>query len=116
MTNPRNTVLYTGVTGWLEPRAYDHREKVRNGFSKTYNTTKLVFALQFSSPSVAIKAEKKIKGWTRKKKLDLISSVNPEWIDLIGKDGSINVQLPSAADKFPQDSLLKKLAYLERES
>lgn len=116
MTNPRNTVLYTGVTGWLEPRAHDHREKVRESFSNTYNATKLVFALEFSSPTIAIKAEKKIKGWTRQKKLELISSINPLWNDLIGADGSINTQLPSSTDEFPPDSLLKKLADLEHES
>ena len=115
MTNPRNTVLYTGVTGWLEPRMFTHREKLLGGFTKTYNVTKLVFAMEFSSPVVAIKAEKKIKGWTRKKKLELINSVNPKWDDLIESDGNATVDLPTSADKFPEESLLMKLAQLDHE-
>jgi len=31
---------------------------------------------------VAIEREKQIKGWTRKKKDDLINALNPEWVDL----------------------------------
>jgi putative endonuclease len=30
----------------------------------------------------AIMREKKIKGWTRKKKIELILKMNPEWKDL----------------------------------
>ncbi len=30
----------------------------------------------------AIAREKRIKGWVRRKKLDLIASVNPQWADL----------------------------------
>ena len=30
----------------------------------------------------AIEREKKIKGWLRKNKIDLVTSVNPEWKDL----------------------------------
>ena len=35
----------------------------------------------FSSPEDAIAAEKKIKGWTRKKKTALIKSINPDFKD-----------------------------------
>ena len=33
MTNERNTVLYTGVTGDLLARVYQHREKLLPGFT-----------------------------------------------------------------------------------
>jgi hypothetical protein len=39
MTNIRNTVLYVGVTNDLIRRAYEHREKMANGFPE--NTTSL---------------------------------------------------------------------------
>ena len=37
----------------------------------------------------AIAREKQIKKWLRKWKLELIEKHNPEWIDLVGKDGQI---------------------------
>ncbi len=40
MTNKRNNVLYTGVTSDLKRRAYEHREKLNEGFTKKYNTSK----------------------------------------------------------------------------
>ena len=54
------------------------------GFTKKYNIDKLVYFEMFNSPEDAIRREKQIKGWTRKKKIDLIESINPEWKDLSG--------------------------------
>ncbi|MGV8025208.1 MAG: hypothetical protein AB2L18_01465 [Anaerolineaceae bacterium] len=42
----------------------------------------LIYFEEFSDPRSAILREKEIKGWVRKKKLDLINSMNPEWNDL----------------------------------
>lgn len=78
-TNFHNTVLYTGVTDNLERRMYEHRNKTTPGFTSKYNVNKLIWYEEFSEPVDAISAEKKIKGWTRKKKLYLIKSLNPEF-------------------------------------
>ena len=43
LTNQRNTVLYTGVTGDLAARMYQHREKLLPGFTSRYNVSKLVY-------------------------------------------------------------------------
>ena len=43
LTNERNTVLYTGVTGDLKARVYQHREKLLPGFTSRYNVSKLVY-------------------------------------------------------------------------
>ena len=43
LTNQRNTVLYTGVTGDLGARVYQHREKLLPGFTNRYNVSKLVY-------------------------------------------------------------------------
>jgi putative endonuclease len=43
MTNKYNTVLYTGVTGNLEERVYQHRNMQIKGFTKKFNVTKLVY-------------------------------------------------------------------------
>lgn len=81
-TNRRNTVLYTGVTSNLVERMLQHISKEVEGFTKKYNIDKLVFYENFSSSMDAIVAEKRIKGWTRQKKVDLIKKNNPEWNDL----------------------------------
>jgi len=82
-TNRFNTVLYTGVTSNLERRMYEHRNKLFKGFSSKYNVQKLIYYEVFKSPEEAILAEKKIKGWTRQKKLELIKTKNPGFQDLL---------------------------------
>lgn len=59
-----------------------HKSKEIEGFTKRYNVTKLVYAEEFKYVNDALAAEKHIKGWTRKKKVELIESMNPEWKDL----------------------------------
>jgi len=82
MTNPRNTVLYTGVTGDLKRRVWEHKTKVVPGFTAKYNVVKLVYFEVFDDPEEAILREKKIKGGSRAKKIALINSFNPQWRDL----------------------------------
>jgi putative endonuclease len=82
LTNFNNKVLYVGVTNDLERRVFEHREKLIKGFTEKYNLKKLVYYEEFSSPEDAISAEKKLKGWLRKKKIALIESKNPDWNDL----------------------------------
>lgn len=82
VTNRTNKVLYTGVTNNLLRRIYEHKHKMIDGFTKKYNLDKLVYSESFNSPIEAIAAEKKIKGWLRRKKIALIESKNPQWKDL----------------------------------
>jgi len=82
MTNKHNTVLYTGVTDDLKKRAWQHKEKLVEGFTKRYNVTKLVYYEVFDDVRAAIAREKQIKGGSRQKKLDLVNSMNSEWRDL----------------------------------
>lgn len=81
MTNKSNT-LYVGVTSNLQRRVYEHKNKLVEGFTTRYNINRLIFFEQFNYPDEAIAAEKKVKGWTRKKKMELIKSINPEFKDL----------------------------------
>jgi putative endonuclease len=61
LTNQRNTVLYTGVTGDLRARVYQHREKLLPGFTNRYNVSKLVYYEAGHDASGAIAREKQIK-------------------------------------------------------
>ena len=82
LTNKSNTVLYTGVTNDLQRRIYEHKNKLIDGFTKRYNVDKLVYFEYTTDVNIAIAREKQIKGWTRKKKNDLIEAINPTWEDL----------------------------------
>lgn len=81
-TNKGNTVLYTGVTNNITRRMYEHKKKLIPGFTARYNIRKLVYYEFFLRPDEAIAAEKKIKGWIRQKKIDLIKRTNPRFEDL----------------------------------
>jgi putative endonuclease len=84
MANDNNTVLYSGVTSDLKSRVKAHKEKLRQGsFTSRYNIRKLVYFECIDTIGDAIKREKQLKGGSRKKKIDLINSMNPEWHDLI---------------------------------
>jgi len=81
LSSQRRT-LYTGVTGDLRRRVYQHRSKAIEGFTKRYNVTRLVYFESTSDVRVAIAREKQIKGWSRAKKIALVHTTNPEWLDL----------------------------------
>ncbi|MDD4779697.1 MAG: GIY-YIG nuclease family protein [Tissierellia bacterium] len=83
LTNKSNKVLYTGVTNDLKRRMYEHQNKLADGFTSKYNVNKLVYYDYTEDVESAITREKQIKGWKRQKKIDLIESVNPHWLDLI---------------------------------
>lgn len=80
-TNKSNT-LYIGMTNNLLRRIYEHQHKIIRGFTSKYNINKLIYYQEFNTPNEAIVAEKKIKGWTREKKIQLIKSINPTFKDL----------------------------------
>jgi len=82
MTNKRKTVLYTGVTNDLKKRVYEHKVKLVAGFTKKYNTDRLLYYEIFDDIYNAIAREKQIKAGSRQKKINLINSKNPAWKDL----------------------------------
>ena len=84
---PRSHVLYTGVTGNLPRRVFEHKNKLVPGFTTRYNLTRLVYYELFYYPGAAIEREKQIKSWSRHKKLALITSMNPKWDDLAAEWG-----------------------------
>ncbi|MCB9989437.1 MAG: GIY-YIG nuclease family protein [Rhodospirillales bacterium] len=82
VTNKKHGVLYTGVTSNLSKRIYEHKNKITGGFTAKYNCNKLVYYELFNDMEHAISREKQIKSGSRKKKIELIEKLNPEWRDL----------------------------------
>jgi len=82
MTNTYNTVLYTGVTNNLQRRVLEHRSGKGSKFTKKYRVHKLVYFECGDDINAAIYREKQIKAGSRRKKIELIKSMNPEWKDL----------------------------------
>ena len=81
MTNKSGT-LYVGVTNHLERRVYEHKHKLILGFTKRYDLTRLVYYETADDARSVIQREKQIKGWLRRRKIELIRSMNPRWLDL----------------------------------
>jgi len=81
ITNRRNGTLYTGVTNALSRRAREHREQTCS-FTRKYGLSRLVYYEIFGDVNAAIRREKQLKKWRRKWKLNLIESLNPQWLDL----------------------------------
>jgi len=82
ITNYTNNVIYTGVTGNLFAGIYRHKKSDVPGFTKRYNVDKLVYYEVYDNIINAITREKQIKKWRRIKKIELIMSMNPDWVDL----------------------------------
>jgi putative endonuclease len=83
MTNKNQTTIYCGVTSNLPKRVLEHKNHTyQKSFSAKYNLEFLVYYEGFQRIEEAIAREKQIKAGTRKKKEELINSLNPEWKDL----------------------------------
>lgn len=82
MTNQKNGTLYIGVTSNLVQRVYQHKNHLVEGFTKRYGLDNLVYYEQFADMRSAIEREKQLKAGSRKKKIQLIELINPEWNDL----------------------------------
>jgi putative endonuclease len=71
------------VTAYLKMRIHDHKTK-RNPdcFTARYNIHKLVYIEGHDRIGEAIFHEKRLKGKSRRHKIDLITKFNPTWKDL----------------------------------
>ena len=83
LCNRNHTVLYVGVTNDLKDRHFEHLTKVdKRSFTAKFNVSKLVYFEGFESITRAIRRERFLKGKTRAFKINLITSMNPYWLDL----------------------------------
>lgn len=74
--------LYIGITGNLHKRVFEHKFHRIEGFTEKYDVERLLCWESFDQVGRAIAREKQLKGWRRSKKIALIESVNPHWLDL----------------------------------
>ena len=82
LASKRNGTLYIGVTNDLMRRAWEHREGLVSGFTKTYGVKILVYYETFSDVDQAIRREKRLKKYKREWKMNLIQQNNIKWRDL----------------------------------
>jgi putative endonuclease len=85
MASKRNGTLYVGVTSNLSGRTAEHRDGLREGFTKKYRVHHLVWFEEFGDVHEAILREKRVKKWRRAWKLELIEAMNPDWLDLFAQ-------------------------------
>lgn len=78
----KSGTLYAGVTNNLVKRVYEHKNDLIAGFTQKYQCHKLIYFEALISIEQAILREKQIKNWRRKKKENLIKTINPHWKDL----------------------------------
>jgi len=74
--------LHVGFSGNLHKRVFEHKFHLREGFTDKYRVERLLYWASYDDVHKAIAREKQLKGWSRKKKIALIESRNPHWVDL----------------------------------
>ncbi len=80
-SGPRG-VLYVGMTSDLAGRAFEHRQRVMEGFTKKYWVDRLVYFEAHDDAATAAKRERAMKRWRRDWKIELVEKGNPTWRDL----------------------------------
>ena len=77
--------LYVGVTNDALKRVVQHRRGLNpNSYTTKHQIFRLVYCESTNDVQAAIRREKQIKRWTRRRKIELIEHANPDWKDLAG--------------------------------
>ena len=77
----KDNSFYTGFTNNLERRLYEHNAGLsKDSYTYDKRPVELVWYEMFTEPTQAILIEKKIKGWSRRKKQALIDE---DWDKLV---------------------------------
>jgi putative endonuclease len=75
-------VIYVGMTSDLLARAWQHRDRVHDGFTKKYWAGRLVYFEHHEMAATAVTRERLMKRWRRHWKIELIEKDNPTWRDI----------------------------------
>jgi putative endonuclease len=82
MASGRNGTIYVGSTDSIIKRVWEHKNKIRPGFTAKYRCSILVWYEVHDTREGAFRRERRIKEWRRTWKLLLIEEHNPTWRDL----------------------------------
>ncbi|MEX1194940.1 MAG: GIY-YIG nuclease family protein [Dehalococcoidia bacterium] len=82
MTNNSGNTLYIGVTNDLVRRVTEHKAGIGSRFTSRYRTTRLVYFELTEDLGAARERERQLKGWVRRRKIELIANTNARWRDL----------------------------------
>ncbi len=74
--------LYIGVTNNLERRLWEHKHKSADSYTSRYNIDRLIYFEIYNDSITAIKREKQLKNWNRRKKVELILKINPKFNEI----------------------------------
>jgi putative endonuclease len=75
--------LYVGITNNLIGRIAEHRQGADPyRYVFRHDTTRLVHVEAAGEARDAIRREKQLKAWTRRRMIELIETANPTWEDL----------------------------------
>jgi putative endonuclease len=81
----RSRTLYIVVTGDIERRVLQHKQREGSAFTTKYRIDRLVHLEETDYVHAALAREKQLKSWRRGKKVRLIEAANPTWCDLAAK-------------------------------
>jgi putative endonuclease len=92
----RSRSLYIGSTSALLVRIAQHRVGYYKGHTSLYRIHRLVYYEELPSARAMVQRERQLKVWTRKRKIALITSMNPAWNDLAADWALPDTPRPSA--------------------
>ncbi len=72
----KNNTYYTGITYDIQKRILEHNSGLTISITKSKRPVELVYSKEYNNRVETAQREKEIKGWSRKKKENLINSVN----------------------------------------
>ena len=101
----RSRCMYTGMGEDLVRRVGQHKGLLppENSFTSLYHCHRLVYFEVAPTRRAALERERQIKSWSRAKKLDLITRLNPGWRDLAARWPEIESLEPEADPIAPRD-------------
>jgi putative endonuclease len=85
----KSGVLYIGATNDLDRRVLEHKQGLIEGFTKKYRVTRLVYFEELDRAAEMVERERQLKGWTRRRKLDLIHCQNPAMVDYVRRTAQV---------------------------
>lgn len=77
-----NKTLYIGMTNNFSRRVFERKNHCFPGLTDKYNCTNLVYFESSNEVKEILEREKQLKRWSRSKKLNLIKTKKPEFVDL----------------------------------